>query len=106
MIKRFSIWKVNLNPTKGSEQAGFRPVVVISPDPMNDKLKTVIVAPMTTALRGWPTRIQITHDKKTGEVALDQLRTIDKSRLGKSYGELDELFQPAVLNCLAEIFSE
>ena len=79
--KRFSVWMVNLNPTKGSEQAGCRPVLVISPTEMNQHLNTVLVAPMTTALRGWPTRITVHHENKQGEVALDQIRTLDKVRL-------------------------
>ena len=85
-ISRFSIWGVDLDPTKGSEQAGYRPVLIISPNVMNNHLRTVIVAPMTTTVRGWPTRVQVTHDGKTGEVALDQIRSIDKKRLGKSMG--------------------
>ena len=108
MVKaeRFSIWAVDLDPTKGSEQAGYRPVVVVSPNVMNQHLRTVIVAPMTTVIRGWPTRIQISHDNKTGEVALDQIRTIDKTRLGKAMGALDSEFHSQVLDTLADIFSE
>ena len=105
-IARFSIWRVDLNPTQGSEQAGYRPVLVISPDVMNNRLRTVIVAPMTTAIRGWPTRVQVTHGDKTGEIALDQIRTIDKKRLGKSMGTLDKHFHSQVLDTLANIFSE
>ena len=71
VIQRFSVWRVNLNPTQGSEQAGSTPALVVSPDPMNEKLKTVIIAPMTTRLRGWPSRVLINHDNNTGEVALD-----------------------------------
>ena len=106
VIKRFSVWKVNLNPTKGSEPAGYRPVLVVSPDQMNDKLKTVIVAPLTTRLRAWPTRVPINHDNKTGEVALDQLRTIDKARLGQTMGALDSTHHNQVLSVLADIFAE
>ena len=106
IIKRFSVWRVNLNSSQGSEQAGSRPVLVVSPDPMNDKLKTVIVAPMTTRLRGWPTRVPVNHDRKMGEVALDQLRTIDKSRLGRSMGDLRAAYHEPVLSVLAEIFAE
>lgn len=105
-VERFSVWGVNLNPTKGSEQAGFRPVLVVSPDVMNDRLKTVIVAPMTTQCRGWPTRITIIHSGKNGEIALDQLRTIDKRRLEKSMGLLDNQFHHQVINVLSDMFSE
>ena len=106
MVRRFSVWRVNLNPSQGSEQAGSRPVLVVSPDPMNDKLKTVIIAPMTTRLRGWPTRVPVNHDSKMGEVALDQLRTIDQSRLGRSMGDLSATYHEPVLSTLAEIFAE
>lgn len=106
MVRRFSVWRVNLNPAKGSEQAGSRPVLVVSPNPMNDRLKTVIVAPMTTRLRGWPTRVPVNHDSKMGEVALDQLRTIDQSRLGRSMGDLSATYHEQVLSVLAEIFAE
>ena len=106
MVRRFSVWRVNLNPSQGSEQAGSRPVLVVSPDPMNDKLKTVIIAPMTTRLRGWPTRVLVNHDSKMGEVALDQLRTIDQSRLGRSMGDLSAAYHEPVLSTLAEIFAE
>ncbi|WP_440993183.1 type II toxin-antitoxin system PemK/MazF family toxin [Cysteiniphilum litorale] len=105
-IKRFSIWGVDLDPTKGSEQSGFRPVLVISPDVMNNHLNTVIVAPMTTSLRGWPTRVQIEHQAKTGEVALDQIRTIDKIRLKKNMGLLETRFHRNIYSILAEIFSK
>lgn len=106
VIRRFSVWKVNLNPTKGSEQAGYRPVVVVSPDSMNDNLRTVIVAPMTTRLRGWPTRVPISHENKKGEVALDQLRTIDKARLSLAMGDLISTHHNQVLSVLADMFAE
>ncbi|MEJ2416264.1 MAG: type II toxin-antitoxin system PemK/MazF family toxin [Exilibacterium sp.] len=106
MVARFDVFLVDLNPTKGSEQAGTRPVLVVSPDDMNRWLKTVIVAPMTTKLRGWPTRILIEHGGKEGEVALDQLRTIDKSRLGRNFGTLDPQYHDAILDKLSEIFSK
>lgn len=106
VIKRFSVWLVSLDPVAGSEQAGTRPVLVVSPDVMNARLNTVIAAPMTTKMRGWPTRVAINHGGKTGEVALDQIRTIDKTRLVKPMGELEELYHAPVFTTLAEIFSE
>lgn len=105
-IERFSVWQVDLNPTKGSEQAGSRPVLVVSPDPMNDKLRTVIVAPMTTRLRGWPTRVPIRHERKKGEVAPDQLGAIDKTRLTLAMGDLNSTYHNQVLSVLADIFAE
>ena len=103
---RFSVWGVDLNPTRGSEQAGFRPVLVVSPDEMNNNLNTVIVAPMTTRQRGWPSRVSVRHDKKMGEVALDQLRTLDQARLTHPMGQLKAKYHSDVLAVLLEIFSE
>ena len=102
---RFTIWGVNLNPVKGSEQAGYRPVLVVSPDEMNNNLNTVIVAPMTTRRRGWPSRIKIRHDNKVGEVALDQLRTLDQTRLAQPMGRLHGRYHSQVLAVLIEMFS-
>jgi len=106
VVARFSVWGVDLNPVKGSEQAGFRPVLVVSPDVMNTHLRTVIVAPMTTRQRGWPSRVKIRHDSKLGEVALDQLRTLDQARLARPMGRLSKKPQSQVLAVLAEMFSE
>jgi mRNA interferase MazF len=103
---RFSVWGVDLNPASGSEQAGFRPVLVVSPDEMNSNLNTVIVAPMTTRLRGWPSRVKVRHESKTGEVALDQLRTVDQARLARPVGQLHGRYHPRVLAALAYIFAE
>ena len=103
---RFSVWQVDLTPTRGSEQAGYRPAVVLSPDEMNRHLKTVIVAPLTTRIRSWPTRVGIKHAGKSGEVALDQIRAIDKTRLANTMGELDAAYHPAVLETLQEMFTQ
>ncbi|WP_029523094.1 type II toxin-antitoxin system PemK/MazF family toxin [Persephonella sp. KM09-Lau-8] len=88
-IKQYSIWLVNLDPTIGSEIKKVRPAVVISPNEMNDVLNTVIIAPMTTKIRDWPTRVLINFQGRKGEIALDQIRTIDKRRLIKELGYLD-----------------
>jgi mRNA interferase MazF len=102
---RFSVWGVELNPAKGSEQAGYRLVLVVSPDEMNEHLNTVIVAPMTTRQRGWPSRVKIRHDNKAGEVALDQLRTLDQARLARPMGRLHGRYHSQVLVVLVEMFS-
>ncbi len=88
-IKQYEIYLVNLDPTIGYEIKKTRPAVVISPNEMNRNLKTVIIAPLTTNIRDWPTRIKIELEGKIGEIALDQIRTIDKSRLIKKISELD-----------------
>ena len=73
---------------------------------MNANLNTVVVAPLTTRLRGWPTRVLVDHDARTGEVALDQLRAIDKSRLGRRLGHLGAAYRAPVLTVLSEMFAE
>lgn len=80
-------------------------MLVISPSEMNAHLNTVIVAPMTTQKRGWPTRVSIHHRGKDGEVALDQIRTLDKSRLIQDMGILESNYHEQVLDVLVEMFS-
>lgn len=89
-IKQYSIVLVNLDPTRGSEIRKTRPCLVISPDEMNQYLRTVIVAPMTTAERPYPTRVSITHNKKKGAAAIDQIRTVDKVRIVKVLGSISQ----------------
>ena len=105
-IKRFDICLVNLDPTMGSEIKKTRPAVVISPDSMNlSRLNTIIITPMTSRIRAdFPTRVDITFKKKKGQIALDQLRAIDRSRIIKLLGHLDEETQNNVLNILAIMF--
>lgn len=105
VIERFNIVLVRLDPTVGTETAKTRPCVVISPDELNRAIATVIIAPMTTVRRGWPTRVQVTFQGKTGEIALDQLRAVDKSRLVKRLGKLDSETADTVLNTLGELFA-
>ena len=88
VMKQYSICLVNLDPTIGHEIKKTRPCVVISPDEMNAHIATVIIAPMTTKSRAYPTRIPVTFKKKNGWVVLDQLRTIDKCRIIKIIGKL------------------
>jgi len=88
-VKQYSIWLVNLDPTIGAEIKKTRPAVIISPNEMNEVLDTVIIAPMTTKIRNWPTRVKIEFQGKQGEIALDQIRTIDKKRLVKYLGDID-----------------
>ena len=89
-IKQYQIILVNLDPTIGSEIKKTRPCVVISPDEMNKYLRTVVIAPMTTSSKNYPTRVKIKHDDKIGWVVLDQIRTIDKQRIIKIFGELQD----------------
>lgn len=105
VIKRFDVYLINLDPTVGSEIRKVRPCLVISPDEMNQHIATVIVAPMTTKGRNYPTRVFCTFQGKDGQVVLDQIRTIDKSRLVQKLGKIDKLTQNEVLTLLAEMFA-
>ena len=87
-ISQYQIILVNLDPTLGSEIKKTRPCVVISPNEMNKFLNTVVIAPMTTSSKNYPTRIEVRHDNKIGWIVLDQIRTIDKQRIIKDLGRL------------------
>ncbi len=106
VVQRFDVWLVTLDPTVGSEIRKTRPALVVSPDEMNAHISTVIIAPMTTKGRNYPTRVPCTFQGKTGEVVLDQLRTVDKTRLVKRLGRLDAAASDAVLAVLAEMFEK
>ena len=103
--KRFDVDLVTLDPTRGSEIRKTRPCLVISPDEMNRHIRTVIVAPMTTKGRPYPTRVECTFQKKTGQVVLDQIRTVDTSRLVKRLGRIDRATRDAVLETLGQLFA-
>ena len=105
VVKRFEIYLINLDPTIGSEIQKTRPCLIVSPDEMNRHIATVIVAPMTTKGRRYPTRIACQFDGKTGQIVLDQLRTVDKRRLIKRLGKIDQKTEEEVLAKLAELFS-
>ena len=92
-LKQYQIVLVNLDPTIGSEIKKTRPCVIISPDEMNKFLRTIIVAPMTTTSRKYPTRIEVKHDRKIGWIVVDQIRTIDKQRIIRI---LERLSQPEI----------
>jgi len=106
VVRRFDVFLVNLDPTVGSEIRKTRPCVIISPDEMNRWIRTVIVAPMTTKGRDYPTRVPCRFQGKDGQIVLDQIRTVDKTRLVKKLGRLDEREQQEVLVVLAEMFAE
>lgn len=106
VMKRFEVYLVNLDPTVGSEIKKTRPCLIVSPDEMNRHIATVIIAPMTTQGNPYPTRVACEFEHKTGQVVLDQLRTVDKKRLVKRLGEIDSETQKRVLTILAEMFAE
>lgn len=106
VIKRFDVFLINLDPTIGHEIQKTRPCLVISPNDMNQHIRTVIVAPMTTKGRNYPTRIDCQFDQKTGQIILDQLRTVDKKRLIKKLGRIhDHKIQQSVLDILIDMFT-
>lgn len=104
-VKRFDVFLVNLDPTIEREIQKTRPCLIISPDEMNTYINTVIVAPMTTKGRPYPTRIECLFEKKEGQIILDQIRTIDKNRLVKKMGVLDPKTRSKVLSVLQELFA-
>jgi mRNA interferase MazF len=105
VVKRFDVFLINLDPTIGSEIQKTRPCVVISPDEMNRYIATVIVAPMTSKGRTYPTRVICQFQGKAGQIVFDQIRTVDKTRLVKHLGQISPEEQKATLDILAEMFA-
>jgi len=105
VASRFEVYLVRLDPTEGREIRKTRPCLVISPDEMNRHIGTVIVAPMTTQGREYPTRIPVRFQRKSGQIVLDQIRTVDKMRLVKRLGKVDDATAQKVLALLNEIFA-
>ncbi len=103
-LKQYQIVLVNLDPTIGSEIRKTRPCVIISPDEMNKYLRTIIIAPMTTVSRNYPTRVKVRHDKKDGWIVIDQVRTIDKRRIIKILGKLKNNEIKKVKDIIKETF--
>ncbi len=104
-IKRYEIYLVKLNPTVGSEVQKTRPCIVISPNEMN-VLKTVIVAPMTSKGFDFIFRPKIKFEKKDGLVLLDQIRTVDKTRLVKKLGDVDKKTSLVISKMLVQVFEQ
>lgn len=104
VISRSEVYLVNLDPTVGSEIKKIRPCIVVSPDEINHSIRTVIVAPMTTKGRRYPTRIPCRFQDTEGLVVLDQIRTVDSARLVKKLGTLDAETMKVVLETLQEMF--
>ena len=105
-MKRGEIWLVNLDPTVGSEIQKTRPCVVVSPAELNDILRSAIVAPMTSQGFAAPFRVPVTHAGKKGLIVLDQLRTVDKTRLVKKVGTVHMKTLSVILKTLQEVFTE
>ena len=105
VVSRFDVYLIRLDPTQGREISKTRPCLIISPDEMNQHIDTVIIAPMTTKGRPYPTRVPVRFKGKSGQIVLDQIRTVDKQRLVKRMGIIDAATQGHVLALLAELFA-
>ena len=105
VASRCEVYLVRLDPTEGHEIRKTRPCLVVSPDEMNRHTATVIVAPMTTKGRSYPTRGPVRFQRKTGQIVLDQIRTVDKTRLVQRLGKIDEATTQQVLTLLGEMFA-
>ncbi|RPJ28927.1 MAG: type II toxin-antitoxin system PemK/MazF family toxin [Planctomycetaceae bacterium] len=103
--RRDEVWLVTLDPTHGSEMQKTRPCVVVSPDEMNEHLRTVIIAPMTTTVRPYPTRVSVSFHGKSGQIALDQIRAVDRQRLIRNMGRVSAKRAQAVTAVLVEMFA-
>ena len=105
VANRFDVYLILLGPTVGSEIQKTRPCLIISPDEMNRHIRTVIVAPMTSAAKDHPTRVNCRFKKKSGQIVLDQIRTIDKQRLIKRMGSINAKTQLEVISVLKQMFA-
>ncbi len=103
-MNQYDIVLVNLDPTIGSEIQKTRPCVIVSPNEINHNLQTIVISPMTTTSRRYPTRIEVKHNGKTGWIAIDQVRTIDKIRIIKTLGALTESEIQEVKSVIKETF--
>jgi mRNA interferase MazF len=103
-LSQYQIVLVNLNPTVGSEIKKTRPCVIISPNEMNKHLQTIVLAPMTSSSKNYPTRTEVNHDKKKGWIVLDQIRTVDRQRVIKILGNLTEKEIVKVKSILKETY--
>ncbi|MBE0582988.1 MAG: type II toxin-antitoxin system PemK/MazF family toxin [Desulfofustis sp.] len=104
-IRRFEVHLINLDPTLGHEIKKIRPCLVVSPDEMNLHISTVIIAPMTTKGKNYPTRITCSFQGKSGQIVLDQIRTVDKKRLVRRLGVISKNAQDKTLQVLQEMFA-
>lgn len=103
-MNQYDIVLVNLDPTVGSEIKKTRPCVIVSPDEINHNLQTLVVSPMTTTSRKYPTRVKVKHNETTAWIAIDQIRTIDKVRVIKTLGTLNKLEIRELKSVIKETF--
>lgn len=103
-IKQYEIVLVNLDPTIGSEMKKTRPCLVLSPNEMNKYLQTIVIAPMTSSLKSYPTRLEVNHENTKGCVAIDQIRTIDRKRIIKLLDILNDFEIAQIKSIIKETF--
>jgi mRNA interferase MazF len=106
VVKRFEVYLINPDPTTGKEIQKTRPCLIISPDELNAYIAAVIIAPMTTKGRDYPTRVKCKFEGKDGQIVLDQIRTVDKGRLVRKLGRISVSIQKEILAVLNEMFAE
>ena len=104
-MRRFEVYLVNLDPARGKEIKKTRPALIVSPEELNRHIGTVIIAPLTTKGRNFPSRVNITFRKKKGQIVMDQLRSVDKRRLLKRLGKISRINAERVLGVLHDIFA-
>lgn len=104
IMKQFEIWTVELNPTKGAEINKTRPCIIISPNSINKMLNTIIIAPLTHSIKNYPSRVDCNFRREAGQVALDQIRSVDKMRLTKKIGRMDVVTNKNVCTILQVMF--
>jgi len=105
-LNQYAIVLVNLDPTIGSEIKKTRPCVIISPDEMNKYLQTIVIAPMTSSSKPYPTRVEVKHNKTKGWIVLDQIRTVDRQRITKVFGSISEKEISKLKSVIFETFVE
>jgi mRNA interferase MazF len=105
-IERYQLYWAELDPTRGSEIAKTRPVIIVSPSSMNDNIDTVVVCPLTSQIHAqWPSRVACMVGTKPGEIAVDQIRTLSKSRLGKLIGKVESATAAQVRQVIQQLYA-
>lgn len=105
-VKRGEVWQVVLNPTKGSEQQGLRPAVIVSPDSMNNSIDTKVIIPLTTKINSWPSRVKIEFQSKEGQAMCEQIRTISSKRFMKNLGRIDDSELIEIMSTISALYAK
>jgi mRNA interferase MazF len=103
-INRFEVWLIELDPTKGSEVKKTRPCLIVSPDPVNKHLNTITIVPLTTSIRSYPTRVNCIFQGREGQAMVDQIRGLDKTRLKRKLGIMENRFCKVICDTIVEAY--